>query len=304
MIDWWKEVDKAGKTFSGWVGIGLDIINRKLEAEEMKRRQLEALQQAADDGDSEAQAYWGAYLYKVEKEKEGDEKNYSLAEYWLKKSVENSYVEALDLLWEVQAEQEKIREKKRKDEELKRWRRKWWDSLTDEEKRREKIKEMFLIISYTLCVIVVMSLPFLAAFGYLDMPINWVRGQLDPNLPSNGYNYYIDEDDEAVIIKYLGLKRNVKIPAELDGKKVKRIGNSVFWKTKIKSAIIPEGVTSIGGSTFGWCRSLRNVKIPDSVIDIADNAFFWSMKNLTVICSRGSYAWNYCVANGINVQEE
>ncbi len=41
----------------------------------------------------------------------------------------------------------------------------------------------------------------------------------------------------------------------------------------VKSIIIEEGVTSIGGYAFEWCKSLRSVSIPDSVRYIGDEAF-------------------------------
>ena len=45
------------------------------------------------------------------------------------------------------------------------------------------------------------------------------------------------------------------------------------WHGRVKSAVIAEGVTSIGGFAFYDCTSLTSVTIPDSVTSIGDVAF-------------------------------
>ena len=45
------------------------------------------------------------------------------------------------------------------------------------------------------------------------------------------------------------------------------------WHGRVKSAVIAEGVTSIGGCAFYDCRSLTSVTIPDSVTRIGSFAF-------------------------------
>ena len=46
------------------------------------------------------------------------------------------------------------------------------------------------------------------------------------------------------------------------------------WGTNIKSVIIENGVTSIGGYAFYGCTGLTSVTIPDSVTSIGDSAFY------------------------------
>lgn len=48
----------------------------------------------------------------------------------------------------------------------------------------------------------------------------------------------------------------------------------LFLERKIRTAVIPEGITTIGNSSFNDCASLTNVTIPDSVTSIGDSAFY------------------------------
>ena len=59
------------------------------------------------------------------------------------------------------------------------------------------------------------------------------------------------------------------------------------WGTNIKSVIIENGVTSIGGYAFYGCTGLTSVTIPDSVTSIGDSAFY-GCKGLTSITILGS----------------
>ena len=57
--------------------------------------------------------------------------------------------------------------------------------------------------------------------------------------------------------------------------------------SRVKSAVIAEGVTSIGSHAFFDCTSLTSVTIPDSVTSIGDNAF-GSCESLTSVTIPGS----------------
>ena len=77
---------------------------------------------------------------------------------------------------------------------------------------------------------------------------------------------------------------DVKIPATVKYQNrtlsVIRIGDEAFQdgddlekREKIRSAIIPNGITSIGKGAFGYCETLKTIVIPHSVINIESNAF-------------------------------
>ena len=62
---------------------------------------------------------------------------------------------------------------------------------------------------------------------------------------------------------------------------------------------IPDGVTTIGGYAFEYCRSLTSVTIPDSVTTIGESAFAWcsGLTSVTIgysVTTIGDYAFQGC----------
>ena len=135
---------------------------------------------------------------------------------------------------------------------------------------------------------------------------------------------YADIDD--VSVKVIGynkelLPEDLVIPETVEGKTVTEIGERAFFKTNIKSVIVPQTVTTIGQSAFStilsltsatilgniteisngvfyYCPHLSEVSLPDSIKHIGDEAFgtcrlenFQLPKNLETI---GSYAFRGC----------
>ena len=80
-------------------------------------------------------------------------------------------------------------------------------------------------------------------------------------------------------------------------------------RSRVKSAVIAEGVTSIGESAFENCRSLTSVTIPNSVTSIGWSAFFYckSLTSVTIpdsVTSIGGGAFAWCTSlTGIWVTE-
>lgn len=89
---------------------------------------------------------------------------------------------------------------------------------------------------------------------------------------------------------------SVSLPSTLES-----IGAGAFYGcSSLVSVNIPSGVTSLGDDAFYGCSSLKTITIPDSVTSIGDGAFD-GCDGVTVKCSKDSAAYEYAVANGINV---
>jgi uncharacterized protein YukE len=87
------------------------------------------------------------------------------------------------------------------------------------------------------------------------------------------YNVY---DDHIELVKYVGLKRSVDIPREIDGLPVTHIGLDCFalaWRVRFVSITIPDTVTTIYHGAFRGCQHIKDVKLPDSLTYIGNYAF-------------------------------
>ena len=111
-----------------------------------------------------------------------------------------------------------------------------------------------------------------AAHQYcIDERINY---QLVRPTTAADFEYQLQEDGTACITRYLGTSPDVTIPATLDGRPVTAIGDYAFYAAYILQHLnIPEGVTSIGTSAFGFCESLIEVHLPNTLISVGDYAF-------------------------------
>ena len=94
---------------------------------------------------------------------------------------------------------------------------------------------------------------------------------------SGDYEYANMGDGTCVITDWNGNKSNLKIPNQLNGKKVVGIGYEAFTeynrRPTVTSVTIPEGVTVIGQHSFYYCSELKQVTIPESVTTIERSAF-------------------------------
>ena len=87
------------------------------------------------------------------------------------------------------------------------------------------------------------------------------------------FKYAVD-GDHVVIKKYLGTDPEMVIPAEIDGLPVTHIAASAFsGRQDLTSAVIPEGIVSIGESAFYDCYALAQADIPSTVTAIGTKAF-------------------------------
>lgn len=76
--------------------------------------------------------------------------------------------------------------------------------------------------------------------------------------------------------------KNLNIPAEIDGIKVKEISTNAFYDEEISNLTLPEGLVTIKESAFECCDELKKVVFPTSLCVIEDAAFS-NCCNLTTV---------------------
>jgi len=87
------------------------------------------------------------------------------------------------------------------------------------------------------------------------------------------YNVY---SDHIELVKYIGYKQAVEIPAEIDGLPVTHIGLDCFslaWNVRISSVVIPDTITTIYNCAFRGCESIKKLDLPSSIKYIGNYAF-------------------------------
>ncbi len=118
------------------------------------------------------------------------------------------------------------------------------------------------------------------------------------------FRYELIEEDEIMIYGFNSTDiEECIIPKSIDGYPITCIGEYAFYEcTSLTNIEIPDSVTSIGEGAFCLCSSLTNIVIPDSVTSIVENAFFGcdSLNYITV--SKDSYAEEWALSKGYNVQ--
>lgn len=88
------------------------------------------------------------------------------------------------------------------------------------------------------------------------------------------WTYQIETDGSVTILGCKNVKKNIVIPATIDGKPVKKLGQHLFQNNDtITGVVIPHGVKEIGKMVFFNCDKLEYVEIPGSVTTIDDKAF-------------------------------
>jgi hypothetical protein len=114
------------------------------------------------------------------------------------------------------------------------------------------------------------------------------------------YNVY---SDHVELVKYIGLKRIVEIPGELDGLPVTHIGLDCFamaWRVKFISITMPDTVTTIYHGAFRGCQFIRELKLSENLRYIGNYAFAFltDLETLALpenIVSFGMGAFRNCV---------
>lgn len=99
---------------------------------------------------------------------------------------------------------------------------------------------------------------------------------LNNDAPSLSLSYRIDPDGVCTLtsVYEVGSDGIVTIPSEVYGYKVTVIGRGASsYRSKVKTVIIPDTVTTIEYSAFEGCENLTEIMIPESVTSIGTGAF-------------------------------
>ena len=116
------------------------------------------------------------------------------------------------------------------------------------------------------------------------------------------FDFAFTPDNTAVIVtnyKYKGTAADVTIPSRYKGKPVTAIDHAAFQDSAVTSVTIPDSVTAIPDSAFGFCSQLTNISIPNSVTFIGFSAFnsCTSLKSITLpssLSTIGNLAFDGC----------
>lgn len=110
-------------------------------------------------------------------------------------------------------------------------------------------------------------------------PFNYVEAKainnVDPGVLVSGYyEYTIEDNKEARILKYNGSDSYVYVPSEIDGNTVTSIGNRAFYNCENIVAIeMPNAIKSIGEFAFSKCKKLELIPLPSELVSIGESAF-------------------------------
>lgn len=109
-----------------------------------------------------------------------------------------------------------------------------------------------------------------AAFAVQDPFMYWDL----PDIAADELLYDVSETDGAVTIT--GCRTDAvsfRIPSEIDGRPVKKIGDNAFADSPLQAVGLPEGLEEIGTDAFRGSKSLVFAGLPDSLLVIGQFAF-------------------------------
>ena len=103
---------------------------------------------------------------------------------------------------------------------------------------------------------------------------------------SGDYEYFVNDDGSATIIKYHGESSKLTIPARLDGHEVTGIGDGAFYHCdSLTSVKIPKSIIHIGDNPFAFCGNLKKITVSrdQSALTVVDGVLF-SNSDKRLVC--------------------
>ncbi len=116
------------------------------------------------------------------------------------------------------------------------------------------------LISFTLSLIMLISAVFPCAVAYADT--------------YGDFEYTVD-GSSVIIDKYNGNESTARVPHEINGATVTKIGDYAFLGIgePLSDVELPSSITEIGNMAFAACPFLVSVSLPESLEKIGDDAF-------------------------------
>lgn len=91
---------------------------------------------------------------------------------------------------------------------------------------------------------------------------------------SGDWQYTLNDEGRAIVVRYMGNAREVQMPWNLDGHIIVEIGEEAFANnTRLRSVKLPVGVSVIRMNAFAGCTQLTEVTLPVLLETIEDGAF-------------------------------
>ncbi len=138
---------------------------------------------------------------------------------------------------------------------------------------------------------------------YSSIGYNFVsRITVEEVLTCVDFNYILNSNNKATIVKYTGNATSLVIPDTLNGHLVEKIQSETFatsvdnYKNKtLKSITVSEGIIDIEDFTFSYCEVLETITLP-STVNKLENILRWTENLKTIILPNHA---NYAVHNDI-----
>lgn len=92
---------------------------------------------------------------------------------------------------------------------------------------------------------------------------------------SKDYYYSISYKNTATLLRYLGDKRCLMVPASLDNYPIEAIASYAFYNLpEISSVILPDGIEIIGQNAFSHCDNMVEIRLGEGLRVIDSEAFY------------------------------
>lgn len=130
---------------------------------------------------------------------------------------------------------------------------------------------------------------------------NWEDDIFATSAEGEPYQFVNLDDGTVKITRYCGESSELVIPAELDGRPIRVIGEGAFSDNgELGSVVIPEGILAIEDRAFSGCYMLTDVSLPDSLDEIGEDAFMDCAYDILFTVGPNSDAYEYCANRDLN----